>query len=147
MAWASLTVTDLKERATDKEITVITSAGEDDATDNNKVQGCIDQACALVRGFVGNCDENLPMPTGLKIPDECKWATLAIARYFFLNSVNAGRIIVTEDRKSEYESAMRFLSREVGQCKVAIVKDGGTEGDPEPAGFCYGTETKMDFSL
>lgn len=144
--WITLTNADLRDRMTDAEITAIESAGEDDDTSNDHVQGAISQITQLVRGRVGSCSKNLPLGPEGTIPDELKWAAVSMIRHTLTSSIPAFDAMQGDMRNEEYIDAKTQL-RDAAMCRIAIVAPGGAETAPTTSNFCYNSETKLDFSM
>lgn len=85
------------------------------------------------RAHIADCASNT-LAAGDTVPDRVIHHLLAIIRYRMLTRLD---MEVSEDRRTEYRTALRFFER-VGECKVSIE---APEGATEDSGSTPQTET------
>lgn len=115
MAWAALSTDDVKTRVAGAELTAYETAALASGQ-ANPVPLLILQVVAEVRGYIAACASNTLDADATKIPDKLKAAALDIIRYRITTRLP---IPVTEDRRREYEDALRLL-RDTAACNFSI---------------------------
>jgi len=107
MAWATLTVDDLKSRLAGAELASLQTAaladGQTDPTAETLAQ-VIDE----VRGYIAAA--GVTLGTGITIPSKLKNTTLNLARYRLCSRLPVASLL-TDARKQEYQDAIRLLEQ------------------------------------
>ncbi len=144
MAWAALTVDDVKTRLSGTEITLVQSAvlssGQSDP-----IPEIIAQVTDAIRGYIEV--KYAPGEAGT-LPPQIKDAAIAIVRWRLIGRLAAGQqgaLSGSEHRKKEHDDAWATV-KEIAKGEFAIEKpDPVSEEEIASGGGVYGSEEKLNF--
>jgi len=113
MSWITLTANDARSAMNAAELSAYQVAVI--GVDQDPLADITETAVNEARGFIGDCKEN-QLAEGLTVPERIVHHVLAIIRFRMLTRLD---LTVSDDRRTEYKDARRFLER-VSECKVQI---------------------------
>jgi phage gp36-like protein len=131
MAWIEITADLARSAMNASELAAyqVAAIGEDQDPLADITKTAVDEA----RAHIADCAQN-QLAAGQTVPERVVHHLLAIIRYRMVTRLD---MEVSEDRRAEYRSALRFFER-VSECKVAIE---APEGVTEPSGGSSQVET------
>lgn len=131
MAWVTITEAMAKGAMSSPELDAVNLAAI--ASGQDPLADITATAVQEARAHIADCASN-SLAEGATVPERCVHHILAIIRFRMLTRID---MEVSEDRRTEYRSALRFFER-VAECKVAIE---APEGATEASGATPSMET------
>lgn len=121
MAWVTITAAMVRGAMSAPELSAINVAAI--AGGQDPLDDITGTAVQEARAHIADCASNA-LAAGETVPERCVHHILAIIRFRMLTRID---MEVSEDRRTEYKTALRFFER-VAECKVAIeAPEGATE--------------------
>tara|TARA_R110000803_G_scaffold59101_3_gene117456 strand:- start:4157 stop:4600 length:444 start_codon:yes stop_codon:yes gene_type:complete len=146
MAWREITVKDVESRVTATERLSYEDTDDNDVVITDKLSDLICQVTDRIRGAIQSCRNNTSFGSAGTVPAECIYHAVSLIRHAMVGSIPNTSELQGDERDREYENAITYLSR-VAECKEVISPDSGATGDTTSEAICYGSNTKMDFSI